>query len=101
MREMKDSGIPYIGLIPITWDVTRNKNVFSCKKDVVGKASAETQLLSLTTKGVKKKDINNPEGKLPESFDTYQFVRENELVMCLLDLDVSAVFSGISQYERV
>lgn len=53
----------------------------------------------MTTKGIKEKDINNPEGKLPESFDTYQFVKKNDMVMCLFDLDVSAVFSGLSPYD--
>lgn len=66
---------------------------------MVGEKSELTQLLSLTTRGIKKKDINNAEGKLPESFDTYQFVKENDLVMCLFDLDCSAVFSGISPYN--
>ena len=99
MREMKDSGISFIGMIPSDWNVTRNKNVFSCTKELVGTASSETQLLSLTTKGIKEKDVNNPEGKLPESFDTYQFVKKNDIVMCLFDLDVSAVFSGLSLYD--
>ena len=99
MIEMKDSGISFIGMIPSDWNVTRNKNVFSCTKELVGTASSETQLLSLTTKGIKGKDINNPEGKLPESFDTYQFVKKNDMVMCLFDLDVSAVFSGLSPYD--
>ncbi|RGC30114.1 hypothetical protein DWX59_01020 [Enterocloster aldenensis] len=99
MRKMKDSGVSYIGEIPVSWSITRNKNVFSCNKELVGSKSATTQLLSLTTRGVKKKDINNPEGKLPESFDTYQFVKKNDIVMCLFDLDVSAVFSGISPFE--
>lgn len=96
---MKDSGISFIGMIPSDWNVTRNKNVFSCTKELVGTASSETQLLSLTTKGIKEKDINNPEGKLPKSFDTYQFVKKNDMVMCLFDLDVSAVFSGLSPYD--
>lgn len=99
MIEMKDSGISFIGMIPSDWNVTRNKNVFSCTKELVGTASSETQLLSLTTKGIKEKDINNPEGKLPESFDTHQFVKKNDMVMCLFDLDVSAVFSGLSPYD--
>ena len=99
MIEMKDSGISFIGMIPSDWNVTRNKNVFSCTKELVGTASSETQLLSLTTKGIKEKDVNNPEGKLPESFDTYQFVKKNDIVMCLFDLDVSAVFSGLSPYD--
>ena len=99
MREMKDSGVAYIGYIPITWNITRNKNVFSCSKKIVGTKSNNLQLLSLTTKGIKVKDINIADGKLPESFDTYQFVKIDDIVMCLFDLDMSAVFSGISPYE--
>lgn len=99
MREMKDSGVKWIGEIPVTWNVYRNKNVFVCSKDLVGRRSSGTQLLSLTTKGIKLKDINNAEGKLPESFDTYQYVKKDEMVMCLFDLDCSAVFSGLSPYD--
>ena len=99
MREMKDSGIEWIGEIPNTWKIMRNKNTFLCNKNLVGTKSVNTQLLSLTTKGIRKKDINNAEGKLPESFDTYQYVKEDDIVMCLFDLDCSAVFSGISYYN--
>ena len=99
MNEMKDSGIEWIGKIPNDWRIIRNKNAFVCSKELVGEKSELTQLLSLTTCGVKKKDINNAMGKLPESFDTYQFVKENDIVMCLFDLDCSAVFSGISSFD--
>ena len=99
MRKMKDSGVKWSGDIPVTWNVYRNKNAFVCSKDLVGGKSSETQLLSLTTKGIKLKDINNAEGKLPESFDTYQYVKKDEMVMCLFDLDCSAVFSGLSPYD--
>lgn len=99
MREMKDSGVKWIGEIPVTWNVYRNKNAFVSSKDLVGRKSSGTQLLSLTTKGIKLKDINNAEGKLPESFDTYQYVKKDEIVMCLFDLDCSAVFSGLSPYD--
>ena len=99
MREMKDSGIEWIGEVPNDWRIVRNKNAFVCNKELVGEKSELTQLLSLTTRGIKKKDINNAEGKLPESFDTYQFVKENDIVMCLFDLDCSAVFSVISPFD--
>lgn len=99
MREMKDSGVEWVGEIPRDWDVLRNKNTFICRKKLVGVESSTIQLLSLTTKGIRKKDVNNSEGKLPESFDTYQYVQVDELVMCLFDLDCSAVFSGISPYS--
>lgn len=96
---MKNSGVEWIGEIPDDWNIYRNKNAFTCKKEIVGKKSNSTQLLSLTTGGIKCKDINNAEGKLPESFDTYQYVKKNDVVMCLFDLDISAVFSGISHYD--
>jgi len=99
MSKMKNSGVEWIGEIPEDWEVYRNKNAFICNKEIVGKNSNSTQLLSLTTGGIKCKDINNAEGKLPESFDTYQYVKKNDVVMCLFDLDMSAVFSGISQYD--
>lgn len=99
MRKMKDSGVEWIGEIPYEWNVTRNKNAFLCGKTLVGDKSNIMQLLSLTTKGIRKKDIENPVGKLPESFDTYQYVETDNIVMCLFDLDCSAVFSGISPYD--
>ena len=99
MREMKDSGVPWIGEIPKGWKVLRNKNVFSCSKDIVGESFATTQLLSLTTKGVKRKSQDATGGKVPESFETYQLVRKQQMVMCLFDLDCSAVFSGLSPYD--
>lgn len=99
MRVMKDSGVEWIGEIPCGWQIIRNKNAFICNKSIVGEESANIQLLSLTTRGIKKKDITNAEGKLPESFDTYQKVESNDIIMCLFDLDCSAVFSGISPYD--
>ncbi len=98
-RAMKDSGIEWIGEIPEGWEISRNKNCFSCGKEIVGQASADTQLLSLTTKGVKKKSETDVAGKVPESYDTYQVVETNDLIMCLFDLDCSAVFSGLSPYN--
>jgi type I restriction enzyme, S subunit len=96
---MKDSKIAYLGKIPTNWNVFRIKNAFNCNKKIVGESWQTTQLLSLTTLGVKEKDIDNPNGKLPESFDGYQFVEDEDIIMCLFDLDCSAVFSGISNYN--
>ena len=86
-REMKDSGVEWIGEIPKDWKVVRNKNCFICSKEVIGQESLNTQLLSLTTYGVKKKNVNETAGKVPESYDTYQVVHKNDIIMCLFDLD--------------
>lgn len=98
MREMKDSGIAWVGEIPREWNVLRNKFIFYITKNIV-LPNKKYQLLSLTTTGIKEKDENNNGGKVPESYDGYQIVKENDLVMCLFDLDCSAVFSGLSQYN--
>ncbi len=93
------SSVPYLGIIPNSWQIDRNKRLFEHSKKIVGSKSHTTQLLSLTTKGIRKKDIRSAEGKLPSTFDTYQLVRENQLVLCLFDLDQSAVFAGRSPHD--
>lgn len=98
-RKMKDSGIPWIGMIPNDWNVVRTKNVFACSKSLVGEDWSHTQLLSLTTRGVKEVAIGSTSGKVPNSYETYQVVNKDDLVMCLFDLDCSAVFSGVSNFH--
>lgn len=98
MREMKDSGISWVGEIRKEWSVWRNKYIFKITKDIV-LPSKSYQLLSLTTTGIKEKDENDNGGKVPENYDGYQIVKEDDLVMCLFDLDCSAVFSGLSPYN--
>ena len=98
-REMKDSGIEWIGEIPRDWKIEKYKHCFVCSKKIVGNKSNSVQLLSLTTRGIKKRSKNDTFGKVPDSYDTYQVVKQNDIVMCLFDLDVSAVFSGISPYN--
>ena len=36
MREMKDSGIAFVGVIPIDWEVLKNKYLFDSDKVIVG-----------------------------------------------------------------
>ena len=96
---MKNSEIISIGEIPINWSIYKNKYLFNKNKVIVGEKHLDYDLLSLTTKGIKQKDINSPIGKLPESFSTYQEVVIDDIVLCLFDIDVSAVFSGKSNFN--
>lgn len=98
-REMKQSGIEWIGEIPSDWKISRNKNCFELKKNIVSEKHTEYKLLSLTKNGIVIKDINNSFGKTPESYKTYQDVKQGQIVLCLFDLDCSAVFSGLSNYD--
>ena len=79
-RVLVDSGIGYLGNIPSEWNIFRIKNAFKCGKKIVNDNWSNTQLLSLTTSGVKEKDIDNPNGKLPDSFDGYQYVEKNNII---------------------
>ena len=95
MKNVKDSGINYCGSIPAHWKVMPNKYIFNLSKKIVDNPD-NWQLLSLTTKGIKTKSDGDTTGKVPENYNGYQIVQPDDLVMCLFDLDVSAVFAGRS-----
>lgn len=99
MAEMKDSGIEWVGKIPENWKVLKNKYNFVLSKEIIGTKWVETQLLSLTKYGIKAINDGEQTGKVPASLSTYQKVNKDDLVMCLFDLDCSAVFSGISNFD--
>ena len=52
-------------------------------------------------KGVIERDIASNIGKMPESFDTYQIVKPNCLLMCLFDIDVTPRTIGIVEQEGI
>ena len=91
--------IPWVRKIPTHWRIERNKNIFIKTKSVVGIQNKTTDLLSLTIKGIKVKSKGQIGGKQPSSYEGYQFVNKGNLVLCLFDLDCSAVFSDVSQYN--
>lgn len=99
MREMKKTTIPFCKYIPDKWQVSQNRYLFCNHSVKVGENYNEYQLLSLTTSGVKKKDINASGGKVPTSYYNYQTVSNGDMIFCLFDLDCSAVFSGLSSFE--
>lgn len=95
----KDSGVDWIGDIPEGWEVLKNKYIFNLKKSQVGKRSNEYDLLSLTLKGVIKRDMENPEGKFPAEFDTYQEVKKDDFIFCLFDVEETPRTVGLSNFD--
>lgn len=91
--------IPFVESIPSDWRLIPNKYLFVTNGQKVGGDWNKYQLLSLTTAGVKEKDINSGGGKIPDSYDNYQTVKSGQMIFCLFDLDCSAVFSGISHFD--
>ena len=95
---MKDSGIDWIGQIPAHWEQLANKHIFRLRKTLVGKRSSEYELLSLTLRGVIKRDMENPEGKFPAEFDTYQEVSPGDFVFCHFDVEETPRTVGLSEF---
>ena len=98
-KAYKKVDIPWLDEVPSHWEISRNKNIFKHVKNIIGEKSQSTQLLSLTTMGIKAINNEDTKGKSPVSYDTYQIVSKDDLVLCLFDLDVSAVFSDVSKYN--
>ena len=86
---LKKTNIPWIPEIPSNWDLKRIKLLFDFNKNIVGKSSADYSVLSLTTKGVIRRDLESGMGKFPASFDGYQIVNPNSIMLCLFDMDVT------------
>jgi type I restriction enzyme S subunit len=95
---MKDSGIDWIGQIPAHWEQLANKHIFKLRKTLVGKRSSEYELLSLTLRGIIKRDMENPEGKFPADFDTYQEVSPGDFVFCHFDVEETPRTVGLSEF---
>ncbi len=95
----KESGVEWIDEIPESWEVLSNKHIFKLKKNLVGKKSSEYELLSLTLGGIIKRDMENPEGKFPAEFDTYQEVKKDDFVFCLFDVEETPRTVGLSKYD--
>lgn len=102
MREMKDSGISWVGEIPKEWTIMplycfyserKNKNIFG----------AENNLLSLSYGKVIRKDINTSEGLLPSNYNGYNIVEAGDIIIRPTDLqnDNRSLRTGLSQERGI
>ena len=99
MREMKQSGVYWIGEIPEDWSLLPTKRFFRAEKRIVGDAVDEYERLALTMQGVIKRSKEDSEGLQPEKFEGYQILKKNELVFKLIDLEnVKTSRVGLSPY---
>ena len=95
----KPSRIEWLGEIPQSWEIKKCKFFFIIQNTIVGDLWNKTKLLSLTLNGVVERDINNPEGKFPSDFSTYQLVKRGNLVFCLFDVEETPRAIGLSQID--
>lgn len=99
---MKDSGIPWIGMIPEHWE-TRTLSQMARVHFISNKNVHHQNLLSLSYGKIVCKDINTTEGLLPASFDNYQIVEDGNIVLRLTDLqnDHKSLRVGLSTQEGI
>jgi type I restriction enzyme S subunit len=83
--EVKPAKTPWIEQIPAHWE---ERPFFAVAKERRAKniGMKEDNLLSLSYGNIIRKDINTPNGLLPESFETYQIVEPDDVVFRLTDL---------------
>lgn len=99
-REMKNSGIEWIGDIPSEWEIGRVKNAFTRKNEKA--QQEEPTILSLARSGVKVRDVSTGEGQIAESYYNYNPVEPFDLLLNPMDLysgancSISKVYGVIS-----
>ena len=91
--EMKDSGIKWVGKVPVTWKIMPNKYIMT-KKKVIKEVYDDENIISLSMNGVIVRDLEAG-GKMPKTFDGYQIVYPGNLLMCLFDYDVTPRCIGL------
>lgn len=90
--------------IPENWKLVDIKYLFEIIKRIAGQEGFD--ILSVTQKGLKVKDISTNEGQIAESYAGYQFVYPTDYVMNHMDLltgwvDCSTMFGVTSPDYRV
>lgn len=98
-EEYKKVDLPWIDEIPSYWEMERNKNFLTIKDETVGNKDKDYKLLSLTKKGIIERDMENPKGKFPSSFETYKIVEKNDIIFCLFDIDETPRTVGLSKLD--
>lgn len=92
-RAMKECDIEWCNTVPENWEIKANKYIMSKHKELCTNYNGE-DILSLTMKGVVVRDLDAG-GKMPTSFDGYQRIYPNNLLMCLFDYDVTPRCIGL------
>ena len=95
---MKDSGVEWLGDVPEHWDLSKGRNIFKIKKRIVGELGYD--VLSITQKGIRIKDIESNEGQLSMDYSKYQLVEIGDFAMNHMDLLTGYVdlskFNGVT-----
>ena len=102
MKEMKDSGIEWIGFLPSDWKICRIKELFYEVNERCAESDNYTLLSVSEYYGVAPKEEKIDEGDMlthAESLEGYKICRENDLVMNIMLAWKRAL--GISRYDGI
>lgn len=101
-EKIKTSGIPWVGEIPYDWETDELRYVFKQVK-TPNLQGDENNLLSLSYGRIIQRDIESTIGLLPESFDTYNIIASNDIVLRLTDLqnDQKSLRVGYSEQRGI
>eukprot|EP00487_Bulimina_marginata_P011247 TRINITY_DN677_c0_g1_i2.p1 TRINITY_DN677_c0_g1~~TRINITY_DN677_c0_g1_i2.p1 ORF type:complete len:138 (+),score=39.38 TRINITY_DN677_c0_g1_i2:229-642(+) len=95
--EYKESNIDWMETIPEHWEIIRLKYIFSIKKRIAGMLGLD--ILSVTQRGVKVKDIESGDGQLSMDYSKYQRVEVGDFAMNHMDLLTGYV--DLSKFDGV
>ena len=100
--EMRDSGIAWVGDIPAHWITHPLYFYFGARKNK-NALGLETNLLSPSYGKIIRKDINSNGGLLPESFNTYNIIEKDDIIIRPTDLqnDKRSLRTGIAREHGI
>lgn len=84
MRDLRQSNVDWLGKIPQDWDIHKLKHLVSISKRIAGKEGLD--VLSVTQRGIRIKDIESNEGQLAANYSGYQLVYPGDFIMNQMDL---------------
>lgn len=80
----KPTDVAWLPTIPNHWDTSRGRHIFRIQKRIAGKLGFD--VLAVTQKGIKQKDLTPGEGQLSMDYSKYQHVFVGDFVMNHMDL---------------
>lgn len=95
--QYKHTDSRWLKKIPSSWGFVRFKYLFKIRKRIAGELGHD--VLSITQKGVKVKDIESGEGQVASDYTKYQLVKAGDFAMNHMDLLTG--FVDISKFDGV
>lgn len=101
-REMKNSGVQWIGDIPNSWNI-HPLGLFFSERVHLNSMNSESNLLSLSYGKIIKKNINTVGGLLPASYAGYNIIEADDIVIRPTDLqnDKKSLRTGLAKEHGI